>query len=189
MKNLWIEKEFAYDGTQLRSLYAYLNWKIQGDSVVSWMGPCNVPAEHMVDGEDLLLNAEIRGDKMVHFIVELFDRELYAAVSVQRLMAAIVKDWLQEHLHLSGDPSRLRREGDDLYLGDAKLSISIATRSPVSVMIHFAVNVANSGTPVKTLSLEDLNVSPVGFSKEIMQNLCTELESIRGATQKVRPIP
>ena len=69
MKSMFIDKEFKYDGTQLRSLYAYLDFELMGDSVVSWIGACDISNEHMVDGEDLLLNAAICGDKMLHFII------------------------------------------------------------------------------------------------------------------------
>ncbi|MEK6556365.1 MAG: DUF366 family protein, partial [Bdellovibrionota bacterium] len=42
MKQKWIEKEFKYDGTQLASLFNYLNYGIVGDSIVSWIGPCDI---------------------------------------------------------------------------------------------------------------------------------------------------
>ena len=125
MKTQWITKEFTYDGTQLRSLYAYLDHRILGNSVVAWQGPCSIDFSHMVDGEDLLAQETIAGSKMLHFIVELFDRDLFSAVTVQRLFAAIVRDYLFEK---SG--KNLVRKGDDLYLGDKKLSISIASKSP-----------------------------------------------------------
>ena len=70
MKSLFIKENFKYDGSQLRSLFAYLNYGLLGDSIVSWIGPCNVDFDHMVDGEDLLQKSEIRSDNMVHFIIE-----------------------------------------------------------------------------------------------------------------------
>ena len=114
----------------------------------------------MVDGEDLLAKAEIRGDEMLHFIIEIFDRDLFSGVALQRLFASIVTD----HLNIAGinglGGKELHRKGDDIYLEHKKLSISIATKSPVSTMVHFAMNVTNKGTPVPTLSLEDLGVDP-----------------------------
>lgn len=183
MKSLYIEKQMTYDGTQLSSLYAYLNHKILGNSIVSWQGPCFVSLAHMVDGEDLLQEATIAGSMMMHFIVEVFERDLFAGVALQRLLASIVRDQLQVHAD-----QVLTRDGDDIYLEDRKLSISIATRSPVSTLIHFAVNVTNEGTPVKTLSLEDLKVDPKTFAEMIMQKFAAEYESILKATQKVRPV-
>jgi uncharacterized protein len=189
MKSLFIDRDFAYDGSQLRSLFAYLDHKVQGNSVVSWIGPCRISVDHMVDGEDLLEGARIEGDRMVHFIVELFHTPLFAAVSVQRLFASICLDLIREKF-VTSVSSSLRREGDDLYFdagqGEGKLSISIATATPVSSLIHFAVNCTNEGTPVKTASLGDLGIEPREFAKEAMDRLVMELTSIEAATVKVR---
>lgn len=185
MKSRFLNEEFTYDGTQLVSLWNYLQHKILGDSIVSWVGPCNISFDHMVDGEDLLAEAPIAGDKMLHFIVEKFDCSLFAAVGLQRLLASLVLETLRNS---SGNPDvvKLIRDGDDIFLGKNKLSISIATQSPVSSLIHFAVNITNSGTPVPTLSLEDLQVRSREFAEEIMARFSKEVESITIATQKVR---
>lgn len=188
MQSLFIPKSFPYDGTQLSSLFAYLNHNILGPSIVSWRGQCNISPEHMVDGEDLLANAEIAGDEMLHFIIEVFDRDLFSAVSLQRLFASIVRDYLQEASSELQKRATLLRDGDDLYLDDKKLSISIATRSPVSVMIHFAMNITNEGTPVKTLCLGDLKLKPEVVAEDLMQKFKAEFESIQKATMKVRPV-
>ena len=183
MKSRFLENHDLYDGTQLVSLRNYLKHQMVGDSIVAWVGPCDIPFEHMVDGEDLLENARICGSKMLHFIVETFDTSLFAAVALQRLLASVVKDQLDE-LSLASMP--LFRDGDDIYSGPRKLSISIATQSPVSSLIHFAVNVSNQGTPVETISLEDLGVNPKALADAVMAVFCGEFESIRRATRKVR---
>ena len=189
MQSHYIEKKFAYDGTQLRSLYAYLDHGILGPSIISWQGPCSISFDHMVDGEDLLAKAVIQGDEMLHFIIEVFDRDLFSGVLLQRLFASITRDYLQANARtvLGGD--HLHRDGDDIYLGDRKLSISIATKSPVSVMVHFAMNVTNQGTPVKTLSLQDLKLEPRRVAEDLMTLFRKEFISIATATQKVRPVP
>lgn len=174
-----------YDGAQLVSLRNYLKHGLLGDSIVAWVGPCDVHIDHMVDGEDLLAQAQICGGQMLHFIIETFETSLFAAVGLQRLMASLVRDQLMK-LSPNGGALKLYREGDDLYLKEAKLSISIATQSPINSLIHFAVNVTNEGTPVKTLSLEDLNVEPKVLAQAVMKAFCVEFESIRQATQKVR---
>jgi uncharacterized protein len=175
-----------YDGSQLVSLNNYLRHKILGDSIVAWLGACDVTFEHMVDGEDLLANARIAGDSMLHFIVEKFDISLFAAVALQRLLASIVKDQLQAVVTDKALAQSLFRQGDDIYSGDRKLSISIATQSPVSSLIHFAVNVTNRGTPVKTLALDDLGVDSKSFARDVMTKFCSEIEGIQQATQKVK---
>src|SRR5690606_8767219 len=127
MKSLWIEKPIKYDGTQLRSLFAYLNFQVLGNSVVGFRGACDVSLDHMVDGEDLLQNAQICGADMLHFIFEVFDEKLITGVLIQRLFAAIVQNKI---LLKTNNKFSLTREGDDLYWESKKLSISIATHSP-----------------------------------------------------------
>jgi hypothetical protein len=67
-----------------------------------------------------------------------------------------------------------------------KMSISIATVSPVSSLIHFAINIVNDGTPVKTASLNDVSYEPRLFAKNAMAKLSEEYVSILNATTKVR---
>lgn len=186
MKNFWIEETFKYDGTQLRSLFAYLKYGVLGDSIVSWVGPCDVSLDHMVDGEDKRANARICGSKMLHFIVEKFDVNLTGAVFLQRLLAANAYELLlQMSPLLASSKLSWKREGDDLYWNDKKLSISIATSSPTSTLIHFAVNVSNEGTPVPTTSLEDLKVDAQDFSRRLMDLFTKEVATSVAATQKV----
>lgn len=192
MKSKFIEREFAYDGTQLRSLFAYLDHGLMGNSIVAWVGPCEVSFDHMVDGEDLLAKSAIRGSRMVHFIVEKFGAGLPEMVALQRLLAGIVVETLSDAP--LGARLPLRREGDDVFAtfpldaggGEGKLSISIATVSPTSGLIHFAVNVSNEGTPVKTASLEDLRVPAQEFAERVLSAFSSECASIEEATQKVK---
>lgn len=186
MKTLWIKKNFEYDGTQLRSLYAYLEHKVLGNSVISWRGACDVSFDHMVDGEDLLDQAIIRGSDMVHFIIEIFDQPLISGVYLQRLFANIVREVILK----SSDQKNLEivREGDDLYWKNKKLSISIATKSPVSTMIHFAINVDAKGAPVDAAGLKDLKVDTEKFAKAALESFKDEFLSCIEASQKVRPV-
>lgn len=186
MHHYWHAEAEAYDGTQLRSLFAYLRFGLLGDSIVSWQGACSVSPEHMVDGEDLRQGAIIAGDHMLHWLVEIFGLELTGGVALQRLLASLLIDELRKFSPLPALTDGLRREGDDIYLEHKKLSISIATSSPVSTLIHFAVNVDNRGTPVPTLALADLGVSAEALARSVNARFAAEFESIRAATQKVR---
>jgi hypothetical protein len=185
MQSLFIKDKINYDGSQLKSLHAYLTYGVLGNSIISWIGPCNVSFEHMVDGEDLLAQAKIEGAEMLHFIIEIFDRDLFSGVALQRLFASIIRDHLQDAV--PGN-AVLERDGDDIFWEDRKLNISIATKSPVSTMIHLAINCTNRGTPVATCSLEDLKLEPAKIADEVMTKFQREFESILKATQKVRPV-
>lgn len=188
MKTKWINKIIKYDGSQLKPLFAYENYKILGDSVVSWIGPCDIPFDNMKDLEDVVALSPIRGDLMLHFIIEVFHQSLFSGVCLQRLFAGIVKDELNILLAKKKNPMILLRDGDDIFFEDKKLSISIASQSILATQIHFAVNITNKGTPVKTLSLQDLKVGPKQISVTVMKSLLREFESIVEATKKVRSL-
>lgn len=191
MKTKFITSKINYDGSQLHPLYAYLNHKLQGDSIIAFTGACNISFANMVDAEDIVAHAKIAGDEMLHFIIEIFNQDLMTAVCLQRLLAATALSILNSSSDIALSNS-LTRSGDDLYLslkGKAhKLSISIASVSPVSAMIHFAVNLTNDGTPVKTCSLQDLKLKPKAFASAVMKHFSEEYISIVEATQKVRPL-
>ncbi len=179
-------ENMEYDGRQLSSLWAYRNFRLKGDSIVSFRGPCRVEFAEMVDLEDVLASSPIYGPDMLHFIAEHFDRDLEKMVLRQRLFIAIIKDIVEEK------GLRLSRSGDDLYFGKGKLSISIATLTPVSAMMHTALNVDTRGTPVITSGLPDL-----GFDVEELPDLAIkicgayakEMEGIDMARCKVRGVP
>lgn len=189
MKKLFIQNKIKYDGSQLRPLFAYENFNLMGHSIIAWIGECDVQLDHMVDLEDKIVNSKICGKQMLHFIVEVFDSSLREMVALQRLFSSMVKD----EIFLLCPSQPLVREGDDLYLessaGRKKLSISIASKSAVSGMIHFAINISNEGTPVPTLSLSDLNISDVqSLSEKILEKFTQEFETIQQATMKVKPL-
>ncbi len=188
MKTKWINKIIKYDGSQLRPLFGYENFNILGNSIIAWIGPCEIPFSNMKDLEDVLAVSPIRGDFMLHFIVEIFHQNLFSGVSLQRLFASIVKDEIMEMMTVKKSKFKLFRDGDDIYCLDRKLSISIASQSVLSTQIHFAVNVTNEGTPVKTLCLKDLKIEPEILAKMILKKFQTEYNSIVAATMKVRSL-
>ncbi|MBU4547426.1 MAG: DUF366 family protein, partial [Euryarchaeota archaeon] len=71
----------------------------------------------------------------------------------QRMLVMILKDELSNwNIHCT-------RNGDDLYINSAKLSVSIATVTSSSMKIHLGINVKNQGTPhdVETSGLMENN--------------------------------
>lgn len=182
MKTKFVTKKINYDGSQLQPLYSYVHHQLHGDSIVAFSGACDVTLEHMVDAEDFVVNAKIKSDKMLHFIVELFGQNLMTAVAMQRLLVLLAQNILLEMGH------SLVRSGDDLYFKKKKLSVSIASVSAVSAQIHLGMNITNAGTPVPTCALSDFSVEPAKFAKELLTRFAAEYVSIVEATQKVRPL-
>ncbi len=180
-----------YDGSQLHPLFGYMNHNLHGDSILAFEGACHIGFDKMIDAEDLVAKAKIEADSMLHFIVEIFHHDLMTAVVLQRLLVSIAEDILNSTSSVLKN-RKLWREGDDLYLDKKdiahKLTISIASRSAVSCMIHLGFNIKNEGTPVATCCLEDLKINPRKFAEVLMEEFSTEYKSIKEATQKVKPL-
>jgi hypothetical protein len=192
MKGKYIKgKRITYDGTQLRSLWALTEHNVQGNSVIVFRGPCEVRGEHLVDMVDAKAGKEIRSEDMVHFIVELFDSNLPRTIVIQRLLVFIIKEVIEElkpEIFVS-------RRGNDLYIEveeedveDRKLSISVATASPVSTLIHTGVNIVSENTPVPTLGLEDLEVPVDDFILKVLQKFISEMKEMDLQRSKVRGV-
>ena len=182
-KLLFIEADIAYTGEQLRSLWAYENHDLQGDSAVAFVGPCDVLAEHMKDMEDLKAASAIRSEKMLHFIIEHFDTDLERAILRQHVLMALMAEDLNRRL----GAAQVRRKGSGLYDGGNKLTVSIASVSPVSALIHAGINVSSRNTPVPTRGLADYAIDPRPFADEILAAYADECDTIAGARCKVRP--
>lgn len=183
MKSVIAKTEMLYDGSQLKSRYIYWNHSISGPAILSFIGPCDVKPEYMADGEDLLAGSQIKSDRMLHFLIEDFDKNLNFAVALQRLFACVVKEQIES---ISG--ALIKRSGDDLYFQSGKLSISVAVQSVGSILIHFAINITNEGTPVKTSCLKDLNIDPDLLQKRVHQNFTAEYQSILEAGWKTKVV-
>lgn len=181
MISKFIGEKIDYDGSQLRSHWILDTLGEYGDSAVAFIGGCDVSPEHMVDKEDLLSNSKIFSEEMLHFIVEHFAVPLQEIVLRQRLLICILKEALEEI-----SDKKLLRTGDDLFLDDAKLTISIATVSPVSGLIHAGINISSRNTPVKTMGLADLDIKPLDLAKKVLSNYCKEMESVLRCVAKVR---
>jgi len=196
MKIKFLNKEIFYDGSQLAAHWILKNTKIYGDAVVSFIGGCNVLPENIVDYEDKLNKQKIASSRMLHFIIEIFNESLLSAVLYQRLFASIVyeelnKQILNSKFQISNSKFQvpnLRRCGDDIYVGDYKLSISIATKSITSILIHFALNITKEGTPVKTKGLNDYKINPKNFAKKILKKFQKEYLEIKKALVKVKAV-
>lgn len=181
MKTHLVPGRVDYDGTQIHSLWAYRTYGIQGDSIVAFQGACGIPFENMVDLEDVRAASRIASPLMLHFIGEHFDLDLEKAVLRQRLLAAIVRD------ELGGD---VRRDGDDLFLGPGKLSISIATLTPVSSKIHFGINIERElHVNVETRGLQDLGVEATGLARRVLAGYAAQIDGIHDARTRVRGVP
>lgn len=178
------ETPLTYNGSQLRSHFAYDSFGILGDSIVAFVGGCDVKTSSLVDLEDARRGLFIRSESMLHFIVEHFERGLSESICLQRLLVANAIQEIQDGV----GELRLIRRGNDIYDDACKLSVSIATNSPVSTLIHFGINVSSKNTPVLTKGLQDYRLNPIATARGIMNRYKEELLGIAKARAKVRGV-
>jgi uncharacterized protein len=196
MKHLRLKESTCYNGSQIEPMWAFRTFKIKESSIVSWMGPMDIGKDHLVDFEDVGL--EIKGDKMIHFIIEHFDvqpADIRLCYHRQRIFVMIIKDMLN-NLGI-----QTFRNGDDLYYKkpsnngklNGKLSVSIATCSVSSMKIHFALNLVESGTPenVETAGILEpytgIGISDIqNFIDDTCEDYIDEILSIKMDITKTR---
>ena len=65
MFSYFIEGDLKYSGKELRPHYIYRKTGKMGDGIISFIGECDVPLDHMVDIEDVLNNSPIYSKKML----------------------------------------------------------------------------------------------------------------------------
>lgn len=184
METLFIDEKIKYIGSQLAPHWIYKNFKIQGDAIVSFCGECEVKLTEMVDIEDVINNEPIYSKYMLSFISEQFNVELVEGVFRQRLLMCCIKEALEKR------GFKITRNGDDLFYDNKKLTVSIATKSATSVLIHTGVNILSEGAPIPVSGLEsELGIADVKeFAIEVMQNYSDEIEDIVLASTKVRGV-
>ena len=181
MKYKFIDTPVKYDGRQLSSHFAYRSFGLSGDSIVAFVGPVDVKLTEMKDIEDVLALEPISSDSMLNFIIEVFDQDLKATIWMQRLLIATIQD----ELNTVAEGVTVERRGNDLYFNDRKLSVSIATASPVSTLVHIGINVSGQGAPIPVSSLQELGVEAREFGESILKRFSDEFDEVQFARVKV----
>ena len=183
MKTKFIEEEIKYTGNELAPHWIYKKFHLQGDAIVAFCGECEVKLTEMVDIEDVINDEPIYSKKMLSFIIEHFNLGLIEGVVRQRLLICIIKEALEQELKGSFD---VIRSGDDLFVNGKKLSVSIATKSLTSVLMHIGLNIDPTGAPVDAVGLDFLNISDIrGFAQNVMLKYTQEIDDIILASTKV----
>ena len=191
MKSLFIDKEIKYIGSQLSPHWIYKNFHILGDAIVSFTGETDVKITEMVDIEDVISDSPIYSKKMLSFIIEQFGIGLSECVVRQRFLICIIIEELRKIL---GDKYKIRRSGDDIFVNidgiDKKLSVSIATKSTTSVLIHTGLNIDPECAPIAACGLTtDLGITNIEeFAKNVMRRYIEEDTEILEAACKVRGV-
>lgn len=185
MKFYYHNAPLKYDGSQLSPLFAYKNFDVRGDSVVAFRGACYVK-ENMCDIEDIVLGEFISSKQMLHFIIEVFKSppSLSEARMFQLLVVQEATRFLKDKFKTSDKRAEITSDGDDIFIWDGKkkckMSVSIATVSSVSHLIHLGINLTTEMIPkgVNAGSIDDFNkwtgckVTASEFAHEVGRRIC-----------------
>ncbi|MFO7967892.1 MAG: DUF366 family protein [Archaeoglobaceae archaeon] len=175
---VFIDSELGYDGSQIKSLWAYCEAGVKEDSIISFVGSCEIDGDAQVDLEDMVLQEKIYSPKMLHFIIEHFDEVSLRLIRTrQRFLAYLIQEIINEERKVS-------RKGDNLFWNGKKLTISMATISPVSAKIHFGVNVeSDTHSSLQEIGYPD----PKQLALEVCRRYSREIEEIEEGVRKTRP--
>ena len=179
-------EEMTYHGPELSPHFILSRFRVEGSCLSAFIGPCMVKTDHLVDWEDRLANDHIKAAKMIHFLGEFFGITLKEGVWIQRLIVSEILAYLlvnEVEAHRIGDDLYVKHDGED-----HKLSVSIVTASPVSVLLHLGINVDSTGAPVDAMGLQDLKLDPKVLTEFILTRFKEEYESVARACVKVRPV-
>jgi hypothetical protein len=184
MKIKFIRKKNNYDGSQLISHWIYNSFSLLGDAALSFIGPCQVK-ENLIDLIDRRKDNFIYSPAMLHFIVEHFGVSLKEIVLRQRILVAIVA----EEINFIKGQMIINRKGNDLFYNDKKLSVSIATVSRVSGLIHLGLNISlDKKVPVDAACLTALKIKPEELAKKVLQRYAEEQDNFKKSLVKVRSV-
>lgn len=185
----FISHEITYTGAELRSQFVSQVTGTFASGCIAFCGPCRVPTAELVDEADRRENSFIAAKSMLHFLEEYFGSSLEEAVLRQRLLVCLFAEFLREEGFCD-----VVRQGDDLYVQHKKLTVSIATATPVSTLVHFGVNIEADGAPVDAIGLFDgfaannkNNVNVEELAERFLLRWQEELFGVQEARCKVWP--
>jgi hypothetical protein len=168
----FIKEELNFTGEQFASLFAYDNFNILGDSIIAFIGTCDVSIKEIVDLELAKSGKKtFYCPKMLHFLAEHFEVDMEKAILRSLLLLNIIKDYLNETLK----QTVIKRVGTELFADDSRIGFSLASSSPVSSLIYVGVAIfpAEGGK-----GLESYGIDPQGFANEVMERYIKETERI-----------
>ena len=184
MNQLFSKEIIKYTGKELSPHWILKKFKLYGDSIVSFVGEVEVPIDNMVDVEDRINNEPIYAKSMLNFIIEHFDYSIKEIAMAQIILIQSIREVFADDYNID-----LKRDGDDLFYKERKLSVSIATKSIVSGLIHTALNIDCTGAPVKASDLNEIGIKDIKtLAQKVMKRYSDNIENINYAITKVKGV-
>ena len=192
-----IVKNFElYDGAILQDRFAYEYFRdkvLRTGNIIAGVSPAKVEVEYMVDKQDVLDGDFIYSDKMMHFLIEIPDIDLYAGVCVQRVFNSIIANilaskYLQCDIEVDGDDIFVHKEftNGGIVQQRGKCSVSIAKYCNGAVLIHTGINIsAGKRAPAFAYSTNLTDEQAEAFMKDCIEAFYATSIDIWLATTKI----
>lgn len=184
LETLFSSEEIKYTGEQLSSHFGYNKFGLEGDYLVSFVGECDVGGDNLVDMVEYVNKERIYSPRMLHFIGEFFPADLERSVLLQHILSAVV----YEGIMIQNPHSGVSRIGNDIFADKMKLSISVATVSRVSSLIHLGLNIESDNIDYPVIDLNALDINYKGLSLYVLESFNDEIEIINKNLSKVRGV-
>jgi len=171
-------------GEEMLPHWALRNFRLAGDTMVSFIGEFKVPPERWIDLNSIMHESSLPDKEMLHFVVEHFGCPLQEAVLRQYVLISILEEKLLHRIKVNGH--RLTRLGDDLFDGEKRLSITAAGSTLVSAKIHVGVFTKTPG--IGFFGIEDYGVIPEELAEVVMCQYGAEMRRLAEKAWRVKPI-
>ncbi|MHA1259819.1 MAG: DUF366 family protein [Candidatus Heimdallarchaeaceae archaeon] len=188
-------KQITYNGVQISAHYVAEKYNIIGNSILVFRGPMRLTKEDMLDLKDIIREGHlndvlISSDDSLHIIIEEFDLQP-PNIELEYYRLRLLTQLVIEELDKKKIP--VIRKGSDIYFGNKKLNVGIATIGIASAKIHFGLNIKNTGFPSH---VNATGLMEMGFKEEeikdwileIIEKYIDEVNAIKEDIVKTRPI-
>lgn len=176
-----LENEISYDGTQLSPHWIFRNTDLVGNSIIGFIGQAEVTTENLVDLFDAKRNEFIKSPRMLHFLAEWFIDSIETGIALQYLFISNAFE-----IFIKNGIVNIERHKNDLFYLSRKLSVSIVTKSTLSILMHTGFNIETHGTPIPTSGLAEMGIEPMVFGMKLLKKFKTDVESMHISRVKVR---
>ena len=175
----------ALSGDEMHPHWAYRNFQLLGDSIVSFCGPFNVPPERWIDIDSIMHGLNLPEVNMLHIIIEHFNSDLPEAMLRQYVLVSILEEKL---LHrIKNSEHKMVRLGDDLFEGEHQLSVTAVGTTLVSSKIHLGVFLeANKKNRIH--GLKSYGVDPLELSEVVINQYRADMRRLIEKSWRMKPI-
>ena len=190
-----LSEAIIYDGSQIAGRYTTEKYGVFGETILIFRGGMRLSPDEMVDIKDIVRESHlnkilISSDDSLHFIIEEFDIQP-PNMEVEYYRLQVLSQIVIEVLREAG--IEISRKGTDMYVGDKKLNVAIATTGISSSKIHFGINIASTGFPshVDAIGLLELGIQQDDIENiglEIANRYSDEIAKIKEDVSKTKPI-